>query len=203
MTHSPLFQNDFALLTQHPSLLGIDEAGRGALAGPVVIAGVVLDYDVDIPELNDSKLLSPAKRDKLFSIITDTALEYSIIEIPADVIDEINIRQASLLGFEKAYNSIGRASFCLIDGKDVPVSMQLVAKCVVKGDRTHACIAAASVLAKVHRDRLMTGLANIYPHYGFEHHKGYGTQLHCHMVMHHGRCDIHRASFHIPPPRIE
>ncbi len=195
---SSLFENDFAVLTSHPTISGIDEAGRGALAGPVVIAAVRLNYDIPIYGLNDSKLLSSKKREELYDIITSTALDYQIVEISNQEIDHINIRQASILGFQQAYEKLSVPTFCLIDGRDIPPRLLYKAQAVIKGDRLHACIAAASILAKVHRDRLMESYSAIYPEYGFESHKGYGTEHHCRMLHSFGRCAIHRQTFKYP-----
>jgi len=185
-------------MESHPPISGVDEAGRGALAGPVVIAAVRLNYDVPIHGLNDSKLLSRNKRNELYDIITATALDYHIVEISSQEIDRINIRQASITGFELAYQGLKTTTFCLIDGKDIPSGMTHTAISVVKGDRLHACIAAASILAKVHRDRLMESYSALYPEYGFELHKGYGTAHHCMMLNCFGRCAIHRTTFKYP-----
>lgn len=169
------------------------------MAGPVVIAAVVLDYTKPLEGLNDSKKLSHTKREKLFEQIVASALDYSIVELDAEYIDEYNILQATLTGFAMAYAKLSTTPpFCLIDGRDTPKSMKTFAHAVIKGDSLHACIAAASILAKVHRDRLMTNYDSIYPQYGFAQHKGYGTTLHCRNIHTYGLSPIHRKSFHVP-----
>ena len=151
-----LYQNDIKHLTENGVFAGIDEAGRGALAGPVVIAAVVLDYNKIIEGLNDSKQLSPKKREILFQQIVELALDYSIVEIGPDYIDKHNILQATLLGFKKAFLQLkSKPEHCLIDGKDIHKDLKPYAKAIIKGDQLYAAIAAASILAKVHRDKLM------------------------------------------------
>lgn len=193
-----LYQNDWAVLSSEgiESLAGIDEAGRGALAGPVVIAAVILDYALPIEGLNDSKKLSPKTRDSLFDSITSSATAWQIVEISPSRIDEINIRGATLEGFVKASKALSPDLF-LIDGIDVPDHLKDVARAVIKGDGYHACIAAASILAKVHRDRLMHKLDGKYPEYGFAHHKGYGTMRHYQALAAFGVCPIHRKTFRL------
>ncbi len=176
--------------------MGIDEAGRGALAGPVVIAAVILDYTVCLDGLNDSKLLSVRKREILYQMIIQQATAYQIVEIEAGIIDQINIRQASLLGFCKGFEALRSvADYALVDGNDLPQSIK--GESVVKGDRNHACIAAASILAKVHRDQLMRELDPQYPEYGFAAHKGYGTLRHYAALQSFGACQQHRQSFRL------
>jgi ribonuclease HII len=195
---NPLLINDLSFLAKHglKHAVGLDEAGRGALAGPVVIAAVVLDYKVDLPLLNDSKLLSAARRETLYMQIVASALAFRIVEIPESVIDEINILQATFRGFQKAYAAVkGLADYALVDGRDLPAGVSGMA--VVKGDSCHACIAAASILAKVHRDRVMEGLAPLYPEYGFAQHKGYGTKAHYSALGVYGSSPVHRKSFRL------
>lgn len=194
----PLFNNDLAFLNLHQisCLAGIDEAGRGCLAGPLVVAGVELDYQNVPVGLNDSKLLSAKRREALFEQILTTADHYCIVEIEASVIDSINIRQAAIQGFGQVISAMQTSTdFFLIDGLDIPVEYSSISQAVVKGDSTYACIAAASILAKVHRDRLMRGFDHIYPEYGFIRHKGYGTEEHYNSLQVHGPCPIHRHSF--------
>lgn len=192
------YQADLRLLQQYKlqSVMGIDEAGRGALAGPVVIAAVILNYADPIPGLNDSKLLSAKKRDLLYDSIIQRALAYSLVEIDAPTIDRINIRQASLLGFSRVYRALqDRADHALVDGKDLPGDIS--GWSVIKGDQIHACIEAASILAKVHRDRLMIALDGSYPDYGFAAHKGYGTLRHYEALSRVGACIEHRQTFRL------
>ncbi|MCB5261592.1 MAG: ribonuclease HII [Candidatus Cloacimonetes bacterium] len=192
------YQADLKLLQECrlQSVMGIDEAGRGALAGPVVIAAVILNYNDPILGLNDSKLLSAKKRDLLYDCIIRRAVAFTLIEIDALTIDRINIRQASLLGFSKVYQVLqDKAEQALVDGRDLPDDIS--GWPVIKGDQIHACIAAASILAKVHRDRLMIALDKIYPEYGFAAHKGYGTQRHYEALSRLGACTEHRQSFRL------
>ena len=194
-----LYQNDIKHLTENGVFAGIDEAGRGALAGPVVIAAVVLDYNKIIEGLNDSKQLSPKKREILFQQIVELALDYSIVEIGPGYIDKHNILQATLLGFKKAFLQLkSKPEHCLIDGKDIHKDLKPYAKAIIKGDQLYAAIAAASILAKVHRDKLMLAYDEIYPEYGFASHKGYGTAFHSKRIHSFGLSPIHRKSFKVP-----
>lgn len=174
---------------------GVDEAGRGPLAGPVCAAAVILPRDIEIPGLNDSKKLTDKKRRELFPIIQEKAIAYGIGYASEEEIDSINILQATYLAMQRAIDQLqGKADFALIDGnraKDFGIPV----KTVVKGDSLSANIAAASVLAKVSRDDRMLELAKEYPQYGFEVHKGYGTKQHYEALRAHGHCKIHRLSF--------
>ena len=174
---------------------GIDEAGRGPLAGPVVAAAVILDAN-NIPEgLDDSKSLSLKKRNDLYKKILYSS-EVSIATISAKLIDQINIRQATLLCMSRAVSALNtRTDWCIIDGKDVPANLIGKATAVIKGDGRSYSIAAASIIAKVTRDAIMSESANTYPGYGFEQHKGYGTLSHRNAITKHGPCAIHRMSF--------
>ena len=175
---------------------GVDEAGRGPLAGPVCAAAVILPVDLEIEGLNDSKKLSEKKREKLYDIIIDKAVAYDIQLVDNEVIDEINILQATMLAMTNAVNSLSvKPDFVIIDGNRLPEQLEIPAKAVVKGDAKSMSIAAASILAKVTRDRLMLELAKEYPEYEFERHKGYGTQLHCEKLREFGPCKIHRKTF--------
>jgi len=194
-----LYQSDWDYYQLHGAFAGIDEAGRGALAGPVVIAAVVLDYSKPIEGLNDSKLLRPKKREELFDLIISSAQSYHITKISHSYIDRFNILQATLMGFTTAFRKLDlQVSSCLIDGNIVPPFLKGRGTAVIKGDQLHAAIAAASILAKVYRDRLMVAYDDIYPEFGFANHKGYGTAHHCKMIHSFGRCPIHRKSFHVP-----
>ncbi|HHV36648.1 MAG TPA: ribonuclease HII [Candidatus Cloacimonetes bacterium] len=193
-----LYENDLKLIKERgvAALCGIDEAGRGALAGPVVIAGVVLDYGFSVESLNDSKQLSPKKRRALYEEITLRALAYEIVALPVSLIDEINILQATLQGFQMIYKKLkSSCDYALIDGRDLPSGIK--GEAVIGGDHIHACIAAASILAKVYRDDLMIDLDNIYPEYGFAAHKGYGTKKHYEALAAFGACKEHRQSFRL------
>lgn len=176
-------------------ICGVDEAGRGPLAGPVCAAAVLLPKDFCIPGLDDSKKLSDKRRRELFPIIKEQALAYGIAFSNEKEIDSINILQATFLAMERA---ISQLSVCpqlvLIDGNRAK-DFGFPAETVVHGDSRCACIAAASVLAKVTRDDYMLEMANKYPNYGFEIHKGYGTKAHYDALMRLGPCSIHRMTF--------
>lgn len=174
---------------------GADEAGRGPLAGPVYAAAVILKPDTKIDGLTDSKKLSEKKRDYYFDVIKETALCYSIASVDEKTIDEINILNATYLAFRKAIEGLGKkAQIALIDGnrmENLPCDFELI----VKGDQKSLTIAAASVLAKVSRDRFMQKVDEEYPMYQFSKHKGYGTKLHYEMIEKYGPCPYHRQSF--------
>jgi len=178
---------------------GVDEAGRGPLAGAVVAAAVILPPDYDLPGLNDSKKLSEKKREALFEPIQEQALSWSIAEASVAEIDRLNILHASLLAMRRALQGLDQPpQQILVDGNrlpPLPPAMLAVAEAVVGGDALHACISAASVLAKVHRDRTMQALAEQYPQYQFEKHKGYPTKVHRALLNDYGPCPEHRRSF--------
>ncbi len=175
---------------------GVDEAGRGPLAGPVVVAAVILDKQNAIEGLDDSKKLSAKKREKLYDEIVSKALGYAIVEISHKEIDEINILQATLKGMSLAVKQLSpKPEFVLIDGNKVPDDLVEIAKAVVGGDRLHKCVSAASILAKVTRDRIMVAFAQEYPQFGFEKHKGYPTKAHREALKEFGACPIHRRSY--------
>lgn len=174
---------------------GIDEAGRGPLSGPVVAAACVLDPTVEIPGLNDSKKLSPAKRELLFERITESALDYAIGMASPEEIDSLNILNATMLAMRRAIAGLKTpADFALVDGnctRDFPIP----ARAIVKGDALSCSISAASILAKVTRDRLCLEDEKNYPQYGFAKHKGYGTAEHIAALKQYGPCPIHRKTF--------
>ena len=176
-------------------ICGVDEAGRGPLAGPVCAAAVILPEHLELPGLTDSKKLTDKKRRELYPIIKEQAIAYGIGFADEKEIDEINILQATFLAMSRALEQLGvKPDLALIDGnreKDFGIPV----KTVVKGDSLSANIAAASVLAKVTRDDLMVEMAQQYPEYGFEIHKGYGTKAHYAALREHGPCAIHRMSF--------
>ena len=176
-------------------ICGVDEAGRGPLAGPVCAAAVILPPELEIPGLNDSKKLTDKKRRALYDIIVAEAVSYGIAMASEQEIDEINILQATFNAMERAMNQLTvHPALALIDGnreRPFPVPVQTV----VKGDSLSANIAAASILAKVTRDRYMEEMAGRYPQYGFEIHKGYGTKAHYAALTEHGPCLIHRRTF--------
>ena len=176
-------------------ICGVDEAGRGPLAGPVCAAAVILPEHLEIPGLNDSKKLSDKRRRELFPIIQESALAYGIGFASPEEIDEINILQATFLAMRRAISQLHvTPDLALIDGNR-ETDFGVPCRTVVKGDSLSANIAAASVLAKVTRDDLMLELAKTYPQYGFDVHKGYGTQAHYAALRQFGPCPIHRKSF--------
>lgn len=176
-------------------ICGVDEAGRGPLAGPVYAAAVILPKHLQIPGLNDSKKLSDKRRRELFPVICEQALAYGIGFATEQEIDEINILQATFLAMERAMAQLKcPPNLALIDGNRQR-DFGLPVKTIVKGDSRSANIAAASVLAKVSRDDWMISMAEKYPEYGFEIHKGYGTRAHYEALEAHGACPIHRMSF--------
>lgn len=177
------------------AVCGVDEAGRGPLAGPVCAAAVILPPEVSIIGLNDSKKLTPKKRDWLYDVIVENAVSYSLSFVDEKTIDEINILQASMLAMQQAVEGLMVVSdFALIDGNAAP-ALAIPAQTVIKGDANVPSIAAASILAKVARDRLMIEYDQKYPVYGFAKHKGYPTKLHYAMLDKHGICPIHRVTF--------
>ena len=176
-------------------ICGIDEAGRGPLAGPVYAAAVILKKGQTIEGINDSKKLSEKKREELFEKIVTECLDYSIGTASEKEIDEINILQATFLAMKRAVDGLSLKPDCaLIDGNRAPM-LDCSVFTIVKGDSKSESIAAASILAKVSRDRYMLKMAEKYPQYGFEKHKGYGTKLHYEMIDKYGICEIHRKSF--------
>ena len=176
-------------------ICGVDEAGRGPLAGPVCAAAVILPAHLEIPGLNDSKKLTDKKRRELFPIIKEQAIAYGIAFASEQEIDELNILQATFLAMKRAIAQLeGKADFALIDGNR-ETDFGVPCMTVVKGDSRSANIAAASVLAKVTRDVYMEELAQEYPEYGFEIHKGYGTKAHYAALTEHGACPAHRSTF--------
>ena len=176
-------------------LAGVDEAGRGPLAGPVFAAAVILDDDVLIEGINDSKKLSEKKRDMLYDEICQKALAYSVFSVDEKCIDEMNILNATFKAMCGAVDGLTKTpDYVLIDGDKSP-GLLIEHETVVKGDSKSMSIAAASILAKVSRDRYITELAEEYPQYGFEKHKGYGTKAHYEAIEKYGICPIHRKTF--------
>ncbi len=179
----------------YSAVCGIDEAGRGPLAGPVFAAAVILPAEVEIPGLNDSKKLTAKKREALFPLIQEKAVSWSVAFATESEIDEINILQATYLAMRRACEGLSvPADYALVDGNRMP-PLSVPGETIVKGDGLSASIAAASVLAKVSRDRLMLELDSLYPEYQFAKHKGYGTALHVELLRKYGPCPIHRRSF--------
>lgn len=175
---------------------GVDEAGRGPLAGPVFASAVILPKGYIVEGANDSKKLCEKKREILFDKIKEEAIYYSIAKIDEKTIDKVNILNATFMAMNEAVNTLGVSpDYVMIDGNKVPKGMKYPAKAIVKGDANSISIACASILAKVSRDRYMLKMAEKYPQYQFEKHKGYGTKLHYQMLDEYGASDIHRQSF--------
>lgn len=176
-------------------ICGVDEAGRGPLCGPVVAAACVLDPTIEIEGLNDSKKISEKKREKLYDIIRETAIAYSVAETSVEEINEMNILEATLLAMRRAISGLNvKADFALIDGnisRDFPLDV----RAVIHGDAISCSIAAASILAKVTRDRKCIELDELYPQYGIAKHKGYGTKAHMEALYKFGPSPIHRQRF--------
>ena len=176
-------------------IAGVDEAGRGPLAGPVVAAAVILDPDFPINGLDDSKKLNEKKREALFLLIRERALAWSIIEVSPSEIDRVNILQATLLGMKRAVESLDpKPSLALLDGNRSP-ELPCKVQTIVGGDALEPAISAASILAKVSRDHLMLEMHQQFPEYGFDRHKGYPTAAHMRVLEEIGPCEIHRRSF--------
>jgi len=196
MSHVTMWEIEDSFLADGYQLIcGIDEAGRGPLAGPVCAAAVILPTHLELPGLNDSKKLTDKKRRELFPLIQEQALAYGIGMATEQEIDEINILQATFLAMERALHALViRPDLALIDGNREK-DFGLPVKTVVKGDSLSANIAAASVLAKVTRDDLMIKMAQEYPVYQFDIHKGYGTKAHYAALQEFGPCPIHRMTF--------
>ncbi|MBQ6929073.1 MAG: ribonuclease HII [Oscillospiraceae bacterium] len=191
-----LFLYDKAIKADFPLLCGVDEAGRGPLCGPVCCAAVILKDDFCCDEINDSKKISEKKREKLFDIIIENCVSYSIVFVEPHIIDDINILNASLLGMKQAVKQLNLTpNMVIVDGNKVPPQMEIETKAVVKGDAKSLSIAAASILAKVSRDRYMQNLHEQYPQYRLDKHKGYPTKLHYEMLAEYGIQDFYRRSF--------
>jgi ribonuclease HII len=184
---------------KYPSpLAGVDEAGRGPWAGPVVAAAVVLDPSKleALIDLNDSKKIPEKKREELFDIVMNSSLSYAIAEASHEVIDNTNILAATLDSMKNALEKLAvKPVFVIIDGNKAPEAEGFKMEAVIDGDAKSLSIAAASILAKVHRDRIMRNYAKMYPQYGFDSHKGYGTKAHVEALRKHGVCPIHRQSY--------
>ncbi len=189
------FLFDTAIREKHGVFCGIDEAGRGPLAGSVYDAAVIFTEGAVIEGLNDSKKLTEKKRELLFKEITEKALAYAVASASADEIDEYNILGATFLAMQRAVGGLSVSpAFALVDGNRLP-ELPMPAEAVVGGDGISASIAAASILAKVTRDHAMAEMDRLYPEYGFARHKGYGTKLHYEMLKQYGMCPEHRRSF--------
>ena len=190
-----------AVSPQFSRIVGIDEAGRGALAGPVVAAAVLLPLHDEaamgeLTAVNDSKQLSPKKRDIFYDLITEYALAFGVGMESAAVVDEIGIIQATKRAMKTAVFQINPApDYLLIDGRIRLTSLNISQQSIIRGDSKSVSIAAASIIAKVTRDRVMVEMGTLYPAYGFAQHKGYGTQMHRDVIAAQGACPIHRQTF--------
>ncbi len=184
-----------ALAKGYLHICGVDEAGRGPVAGPVCAAAVILPKGKIIEGVNDSKKLTEKKREALFDVIKQEAVSYSIAYASVQEIEEINILNATMLAMKRAVEGLDvKADYAMIDGDRMP-DLSVDSECVVKGDARSMSIACASILAKVTRDRLLYQYAQEYPQYHFEKHKGYGTKLHKEALLEYGPCPYHRPSF--------
>ncbi len=193
MNEMTAFEREYAAFAP---LCGIDEVGRGPLAGPVYAAAVILPRDVDILYLNDSKKLSEKKREELYDVIMEKAVAVGIGSVDVERIDEVNILNATFEAMTIAVNSLSvRPGALLIDAVHIPQLEEYKQISIIKGDAKSASIAAASIVAKVTRDRLMKELAGKYPQYGFDSNKGYGSEQHISAIKKYGPCEIHRRSF--------
>ena len=187
---------DESIRNEYGIFCGTDEAGRGPLAGDVYAAAVILNPDDIIEEINDSKKLSEKKREMLFDVIKEKAVSWYIATASVEEIEEINILNAAMLAMKRAVSGLDvKPEFVLVDGNKVPDGLEIKADCLVKGDALSASIGAASILAKVARDRYMKKIALKYPEYRFEKHKGYGTKQHREALLKYGPCPVHRMSF--------
>lgn len=193
---APTFQTEKALAAEGFSLVaGVDEVGCGALAGPVMAGAVILPFDSRLGNVRDSKLLSPGARAELYPLITEKAVAWAIGSASVEEIAQLNIRGASLLAMRRAVEALKiYPQFILVDAWTIPQT-KIPQRGIVRGDRTVKSIAAASIIAKVTRDRLMQELARAHPKYGFEVHKGYATSAHRNAIRKHGPCPIHRLSY--------
>lgn len=198
----PDFSIEIQLQSQNYHMIcGVDEAGRGPLCGSVVAAACILPHDVDLPGLNDSKKLTPKKRDLLFDLICQRAIAFGIAEATVEEINQLNILEATLLAMRRAIaclhtpdGEVVVADYALIDG-NIDRDFPLPAQAVIKGDATSMSIAAASILAKVTRDRMCEEMDAMYPQYGIAKHKGYGTKAHMDALRKYGPSPIHRTKF--------
>ena len=189
-----LYENEL-IEKGYANICGVDEAGRGPLAGPVCAAAVILKPNDIIEGVNDSKKLTEKKRELLYDVIKDRALSYSIAFATVEEIEELNILNATMLAMKRAVEGLDvPPSYAIIDGNKTP-QLEIPCNYIVKGDAKSMSIAAASILAKVTRDRLLLEYAEQYPQYQFEKHKGYGTKAHREALLEYGPCPVHRLSF--------
>lgn len=191
----PTFQHERALLDQgYQMIVGVDEAGCGALAGPVVAGAVVFPLSSRLVEVRDSKLMTEKMREELYPLITERATAWAAGSASVEEIYKIGIRQANYLAMRRAVEMITDADFALVDAWTIP-ELTIPQKGIIKGDRHVKSIAAASVIAKVTRDRVMVKYHELYPEYDFAKHKGYGTKVHREAIKVHGPCPIHRLGY--------
>ena len=197
MSNNPaLYEYDALQRQQHGNICGVDEAGRGPLCGPVCVAAVILNPDDPVEGVNDSKKLSEKRREELYGQIVSRALAYSIVFISPKEIDEKNILWATMDGMTRAVQGLSLTpDYVLVDGNRCPPGLEQPAEAVIKGDANSASIAAASILAKVSRDRYMLELDKQYPQYQLAKHKGYPTKLHYELIEKYGIQDFYRRSF--------
>lgn len=190
-----LYYENTAYENGYNLVCGVDEAGRGPLAGPVCAAAVILPKGLILEGVNDSKKLTEKKRETLFDVITEQALDWSVAFATVEEIEEINILNAAMLAMKRAVEGLKNpVDFAIIDGNRKP-PLEIDCEAVVKGDAKSMSVAAASILAKVSRDRILRQYAVDYPQYGFEKHKGYGTKVHVEALKKYGPCEVHRPSF--------
>lgn len=194
---SPDFERERALIHAGAwPVAGVDEVGRGPLAGPVVAAAVILDPERLPDGLADSKALTPRRREILHDVVLSQALAVAVGFAPAGEIDRVNIRQATFAAMRRAARALAvRPAFALVDGNDLPPGLPCAGETIVKGDAASLSIAAASIVAKVTRDRLMARMHLTWPHYGFANHMGYGVKAHLEAIRAYGPCPLHRMSF--------
>ncbi len=200
--NTPTFEFERELLSQgYRAIVGVDEAGCGALAGPVVAAAVIFPLDSHLGRVKDSKLLTPESREELYPLILERAVAWAVGLASVREITELNIRRASLLAMQRAVSAIDQADFALVDAWTIP-GITIPQKAVIHGDRLVKSIAAASIIAKVTRDRIMRELAEAFPLYGFDEHKGYATEEHREALSLHGPCPHHRLSYRTFHPTL-
>lgn len=193
---SKLFNYDKNLLKEYKHIAGVDEAGRGPLVGPLVVASCILNYNIPIEELNDSKKLTEKKRECLFELLINSAVQFQIAVIEREVIDKLNIFGATMEGMKEVIAKMSvKPDLALIDGNKLPKELACQARAIVKGDQTSASIAAASILAKVTRDRIMIELHEQYPLYHWNKNKGYPTKEHLTAIEKYGITPHHRRTF--------
>ena len=192
---SPTFKEERALLEAgYTAIIGVDEVGCGALAGPVLAAAVIFPLNSRLKKVKDSKLLSPQVRDELYSMIMNKAESVGVAQASVEEIGKFGLRKATFMAMRRAIGQVPEADFVLVDGWMLP-GVQLPQKNIIKGDRKVKSIAAASIIAKVTRDKMMIEQAELYPEYGFHRHKGYATKEHRLAIKKHGACPIHRTTF--------